>query len=121
MESPSRYVVGIDLGTTNTAVAYIDTQEVLDDDFPPIQVFDILQLTAEGESASHPTLPSFLYFASDAECDSGRLNLPWDEKPHAITGIFARDQGALTPGRWVSSAKSWLLYINSSIPSLSLF
>ncbi len=110
MGSPSRYVVGIDLGTTNTAVAYIDTQDILDDVFPPIQVFDILQLTVEGESAAHSTLPSFLYFSSDAERDSGRLNLPWDEHPQSITGIFARDQGALTPGRWVSSAKSWLCH-----------
>jgi molecular chaperone DnaK (HSP70) len=110
MESLSRYVVGIDLGTTNTAVAYIDTQDVLDDEYPPIRVFDILQLITEGETAPLPTLPSFLYFINEQERATGRIRLPWEPGPTYTVGAWARDQGALTPGQWVASAKSWLCH-----------
>lgn len=110
MESPSRYVVGIDLGTTNTAVAYIDTRDVLDDDYPPIQVFDILQLIAEGVAEPQPTLPSFLYFTSDQERATGTVHLPWEPEPTYAVGAWARDQGALMPGQLVASAKSWLCH-----------
>ena len=110
MESQSRYVVGIDLGTTNIAVAYIDIQDVLDDEYPPIQVFDILQLMAEGEAEPQPTLPSFLYFTSEQERAAGSARLPWDAEPTYAVGAWARDQGALTPGQWVASAKSWLCH-----------
>ena len=110
MELQSRYVVGIDLGTTNTAVAYIDTQDVLDDAYPLIQIFDILQLIAEGETEPQPTLPSFLYFTSEQERATGTARLPWDSDPTYAVGVWARDQGALTPGQWVASAKSWLCH-----------
>jgi molecular chaperone DnaK (HSP70) len=55
-----------------------------------------------------PLLPSFLYFPTEDEVSSGSVNLPWEGHPSAIAGIMARDQGALVPGRQVSSAKSWL-------------
>jgi molecular chaperone DnaK (HSP70) len=103
----SRYLIGVDLGTTNSAVAYIDTREAIKGDSPTIHLFNVPQLVAEGEVGSLPTLPSFLYLAS-AQDAPGSLRLPWDEKPNAVAGIFAREQGALVPGRQVSSAKSWL-------------
>src|SRR5215475_3184558 len=105
----SRYLIGIDLGTTNSAVAYVDTQEPVTGDTPPIHVFDITQLIAEGEVGAVPTLPSFLYFVDEHDA-RGSLRLPWEEHPDAVVGVFAREQGALTPGRQVTSAKSWLCH-----------
>jgi hypothetical protein len=101
----SRYIVGIDLGTTNSVLAYVEAQA---DAEPVIQVFDVSQLIAPGEIAALPTLPSFLYFPSQHDEASGDLSLPWDERPQSLAGVMAREQGALTPGRQVSSAKSWL-------------
>jgi hypothetical protein len=105
----SRYLIGIDLGTTNSAVAYVDTQEPITGDAPPIHVFDIPQLIAEGEVGAVPTLPSFLYLANEQDAP-GSLRLPWEERPDAVVGVFAREQGALVPGRQVTSAKSWLCH-----------
>jgi DNA-K related protein/Hsp70 protein len=109
MEVSSRYLIGIDLGTTNSAVAYVDTREPVTGDTPPINVFDIPQLIAEGEVGAVPTLPSFLYFANEQDAH-GSLRLPWEERPDAVAGVFAREQGALVPGRQVTSAKSWLCH-----------
>src|SRR5262245_36156473 len=105
----SRYLIGIDLGTTNSAVAYVDTQEAVKGDTPPIHVFDVTQLVAEGEVGAVPTLPSFLYFANEQDAP-GSLRLPWEERPDAVAGVSAREQGALVPGRQVTSAKSWLCH-----------
>src|SRR5262247_177355 len=109
MEVSSRYLIGIDLGTTNSAVAYVDTQEPVTVDTPPIHVFNVTQLIAEGEVGAVPTLPSFLYFASEQDAP-GSLRLPWEERPKSVVGLFAREQGALVPGRQVTSAKSWLCH-----------
>ena len=109
MEGPSRYLIGIDLGTTNCAVAYVDTMESANGaNTSAIQRFDIAQLSGPGEVRALPLLPSSLYFPTDDEISSGSVNLPWQERPTAIVGTMARDQGALVPGRQVSSAKSWL-------------
>ncbi len=83
--------IGIDLGTTNSAVAFIDPKESDEADFPPIQVLDIPQFVAPGRIESRRTLPSFLYLG-DQE----------------YVGVFAREQGALIPTKCVHSAKSWL-------------
>jgi hypothetical protein len=107
MQSASRYLIGIDLGTTNSAVAYIDTHEITRSGAPAIHIFQIPQLIAEGEVSASATLPSFLYFAG-SEIAAGSLSLPWQERPASVVGILAREQGALVPGRQVSSAKSWL-------------
>jgi DNA-K related protein/Hsp70 protein len=109
MEVSSRYLIGIDLGTTNSAVAYVDTLEPVTGDTPPIHVFDIPQLIAEGEVGAVSMLPSFLYFANEQDTP-GSLRLPWEERPDAVAGVFAREQGALVPGRQVTSAKSWLCH-----------
>src|SRR5499427_2371372 len=109
MEGPSRYLIGIDLGTTNCAVAYVDTTESANGaNASAIRRFDIAQLTGPGEVRTLPLLPSSLYFPTDDEISSGSVNLPWQERPTTIVGTMARDQGALVPGRQVSSAKSWL-------------
>ncbi|MCS6924752.1 MAG: hsp70 family protein [Candidatus Binatia bacterium] len=104
MTSP-RYLVGIDLGTTNCAVAYIDTARSL-----TVQHFPIPQLVNEAELASLPTLPSFLYLPGAHDLPAGSLALPWDQERRYVVGQFARIQGARVPGRLISSAKSWLCY-----------
>ena len=109
MDSPSRYLIGIDLGTTNSAVAFIDTCESADEvNSSGIRLFDVTQLTGPGEVRAAPLLPSFLYFPTADEVSSGTVSLPWEEQPPSIAGMMARNQGALVPGRQVSSAKSWL-------------
>ncbi len=106
---PSRYLIGIDLGTTNSVVAYIDTQKVADAD-SPICVFPVPQLVGQGEVRTLPALPSFLYFPTEDELSAGAVSATWDENPPMVTGVLAREQGALVPSRQVSSAKSWLSY-----------
>src|SRR5438874_2943284 len=109
MEGPSRYLIGIDLGTTNSAVAFIDTRESANQaDSSGIRVFEVGQLSNPGEVRAVPLLPSFLYFPTEDEVSSGTVSLPWEEHPSSVVGMMARDQGALVPGRQVSSAKSWL-------------
>jgi molecular chaperone DnaK (HSP70) len=106
---PSRYLIGIDLGTTNSVVAYIDTEKVADAN-SPIPVLPVPQLVAPGEVRTLPALPSFLYFPTEDELTAGGVVATWNEHPAMATGVFAREQGALVPSRQVSSAKSWLSY-----------
>jgi hypothetical protein len=110
MEASSRFLIGIDLGTTNSAVAYVDTEERPARGAPPrVRVFEVPQLVAEGELRALPSLPSFLYFTDEAEDASPGLRLPWEEQTDgALVGVLARERGALVPGRQVASAKSWL-------------
>jgi molecular chaperone DnaK (HSP70) len=110
---PSRYLIGIDLGTTNSVVAYIDTYSDTQDAVDTgsvIRVFPVPQLVAHGEVRTLSALPSFLYFPTEDELSSGAVSATWDEEPPMVTGVLAREQGALVPGRQVSSAKSWLSY-----------
>jgi molecular chaperone DnaK (HSP70) len=103
----SRYVVGIDLGTTNSAVAYVDTADAR----WRVRDFAVPQLLAPGEVEARPTLPSFHYEAAPGELPSGALRMPWegsDADPRYAVGVFAREHGAAVPGRLVVSAKSWL-------------
>ncbi|HWL06896.1 MAG TPA: Hsp70 family protein, partial [Planctomicrobium sp.] len=113
--NPSRYLVGIDLGTTNSAVCYIDT----DSDDRRVVTFSIPQLIAPGEVEPRETLPSFSYLPAENEFPSGSLTMPWDSdeterdskgNPRQVVGVFAREQGKLVPGRVVESAKSWLCH-----------
>ena len=104
---PSRYVVGIDLGTTNSAISYVDTTE------RPWQVrtLPVPQLVAPFEVAQRDTLPSFHYQGTAAEVDAGGLQLPWSKAPtNWAVGVFARDEGTAKPGRLIASAKSWLCH-----------
>src|SRR5215469_10718588 len=104
---PSRYLIGIDLGTTNSVVAYTDTHEVADA-APRISVLPVPQLVGHGEVRTFPALPSFLYFPTEEDLASGGVVATWNEQPPMVTGVLARERGALVPARQVSSAKSWL-------------
>ncbi len=106
---PSRYLIGIDLGTTNSVVAYIDTENVADAG-STIHVLPIPQLAEHGEVRTLPALPSFLYFPIEDELSAGIVSATWDEDPPMVTGLLARERGAVVPSRQVSSAKSWLSY-----------
>lgn len=110
IERPSsKFIVGIDLGTTNSAVAYV---ECGDSAAPAakIRIFEIPQLVAPGQVASMAVLPSFLYLPGPYELPAGALSLPWAVDRNFAVGELAREQGALVPGRLVSSAKSWLCH-----------
>ena len=106
--SPSRYLVGIDLGTTHTVVAYTDLRAAT-----AIHLFAIEQLIAPGLVAARPLLPSVRYHPATGELAAADMQLPWlfadpGEVADVIMGELARERGARTPGRLVASAKSWL-------------
>jgi molecular chaperone DnaK (HSP70) len=110
-EISHRYVIGVDLGTTNSAVAYVRlTREEGAPEDRTVRFFEIPQLIAGGEIARRPILPSFLYLPGPYDLPPESTALPWDPKGKEAVGEFARDQGALVPGRLISSAKSWLAH-----------
>jgi hypothetical protein len=100
----SRYVVGIDLGTTNSVLAYLDATA----DQPQIQTLPIPQIVGAGVVETRPCLPSFLYLAAGPEFSKNALDLPWASGRSYCVGEFARTHGAAVPSRLVASAKSWL-------------
>jgi len=123
--TPSRYVVGFDLGTTNSAVTYVDTHEA------PwrVRTFAVPQWIAPGQLEERETLPSFHYQPAPGEMPPETMRLPWSPvagagpapagrkpgqspagRPPHLVGCFARDHGALVPARLISSAKSWLCH-----------
>src|SRR5579872_183193 len=83
--------LGIDLGTTNSALAYIPEIHGELPDYPTIQVLAIPQYVAPGQIEARRTLPSFLFLGDQT-----------------YVGAYAREQGALVPTKSVHSAKSWL-------------
>ena len=118
----SQYAIGIDLGTTNSVLAYTP----LGLEKPEVKLLPIPQLVAAGTVEPRTTLPSFLYLATEAERDA--LKLPWSKTgtahhsgkadgaqmlgsahPTAV-GAFAQKQSADVPTRSVAAAKSWLCY-----------
>ena len=105
--TPSRYVVGIDLGTTNSALAYVDTAAGAE---PTLNHLAIPQVVQPGVVEDRPLLPSFLYLPGPNEQPTGSLQLPWAKKRDYAVGEFARNFGSQVPTRLVSSAKSWLCH-----------
>ncbi|OON61120.1 molecular chaperone DnaK [Massilia sp. KIM] len=112
--SDPRFAIGIDLGTTHSALSYVDLQ-ASDGEKTADGVLPIPQLTAPGTVEALPLLPSFLYLPHPDELAPGELALPWSTADEtAVAGAFAgelaRSRGATTPIRLVSSAKSWLCH-----------
>ena len=99
----AKFVVGIDLGTTHSALAVA----ALDGTDDRVSVLEIEQLVSPNAMAKRPLLPSFLYFAHESE---PALALPWDAERSFAVGEFARTRGAEVPERVIASAKSWLSY-----------
>src|SRR5262245_59306901 len=115
----ARYLVGIDLGTTNIAVAYVDTASKAAGG-PKLHTFNVAQVMAAGQVQESPLLPSFLYLPGQHDLAPGSIDLPWKKTPSETVGTFARNHGAKVPGRQVSSAKSWLSHpgVDRSAPLL---
>ena len=107
-----RYAIGIDLGTTHSALSWVDLG-ASDGETTVYGVLPLPQLTAPGTVESLPLLPSFLYLPHPDELAPGELTLPWahdGDEDQQVVGEMARRRGAATPIRLVSSAKSWLCH-----------
>ncbi|MDD2545499.1 MAG: Hsp70 family protein [Burkholderiaceae bacterium] len=107
--APSRYTIGIDLGTTHCALSWVDTA-ASDADRVVQGVLSIPQLTGPAAIESRPLLPSFVYLPHPSEMAPGDFSLPWSSTQDFAVGELARARGATTPIRLVSSAKSWLCH-----------
>ena len=103
----AQYIIGIDLGTTNTALSFVQRGEEPNSWAGP-EVFELQQLVRPGDVQARSSLPSFLYLADQDELPEGSLDLPWLPNPGFILGEAARERGAQVPDRLVSSSKSWL-------------
>jgi molecular chaperone DnaK (HSP70) len=102
----AQYVVGIDLGTTNTVLAYTP----LNADQAQVQLLPIPQLVAPRTVEALPWLPSFLYLATSQEAESHLYDLPWSNQNEFAVGEGARRHAAEVPERSVGAAKSWLCH-----------
>ncbi|KJK20839.1 molecular chaperone DnaK [Burkholderiaceae bacterium 16] len=107
--SAARYSIGIDLGTTHSALSYVDLT-ASDGEKTSQGVLPVTQLTAPGAIEDLDLLPSFLYLPHPSELAPGDLGLPWNATRDFAVGELARTRGAATPIRLVSSAKSWLCH-----------
>ncbi|HTQ54377.1 MAG TPA: Hsp70 family protein [Bryobacteraceae bacterium] len=104
-----RYVIGIDLGTTNSALSYVENRPEADPfALPKVELLEIPQLVNPSEVREESLLPSFLYVPGASDFPAGATALPWDPQPETIAGRLAQKRGVENAGRLVSSAKSWL-------------
>jgi len=101
-----RFIIGIDLGTTNTAVGYVDTRAPEQ----RVEVFEVPQLVAPGETGPRRQLPSFVYLAGEHDLSAAETAVPWDAERRTVVGELARSQGARVASRMIASAKSWLCH-----------
>ncbi|MGD0415982.1 MAG: Hsp70 family protein [Terriglobales bacterium] len=108
----AKYIVGIDLGTTNSALARCDATASgsAAEEESRIEIRGIPQLVNPNEVAERTLLPSFLYIPGEFDFPKGSLALPWEPEPKLVIGELARKRGAESPNRLVASAKSWLSY-----------
>ncbi|HEY0876608.1 MAG TPA: Hsp70 family protein [Vicinamibacterales bacterium] len=107
-----RFVVGIDLGTTNSALAWVDASRP--DDDARVEIAPIAQLVNPGEVAQRSLLPSFMFLPGSMDFPAGSIALPWDPDPAYVVGELARKRGAENASRLVASAKSWLSYAGAN-------
>lgn len=104
----AKYILGIDLGTTNSVISYVP----LGTEEPEVAVLEIPQLVATGTVESRRALPSFLYLPSEHErgTGDGSFDLPWASNVDVAVGELARRQAAEVPDRTIGAAKSWLCH-----------
>lgn len=105
----AQYVLGIDLGTTNSVLAYVSLAGDAGES-PAIELLPIPQLVATGTIEARTSLPSFIYLASEHEATGGAFDLPWASGRDFAVGEYARRQAAEVPTRTVGGAKSWLAH-----------
>ena len=104
----AKYIVGIDLGTTNSALARCEA--TVGEEESRIEVHSVPQLVNPNEVADRTLLPSFIYIPGEFDFPRGSTALPWEPEPKLVIGELARKRGAESPNRLVASAKSWLSY-----------
>jgi hypothetical protein len=99
-----RFSLGIDLGTTNSAIAITDLET------DRTEVVEVTQILGPNQVGEKPTLPSAVYIPHPDEFPENSFPLPWPSggDGSTIIGHFAREHGALVPDRLITSAKSWL-------------
>ena len=105
MNPDSPFSIGIDLGTTNSALAFIHHAEA-----EGSQILSIPQLIDRNLLDELPTLPSFLYCPLEEESSNLLGHLQWETANEHLVGTGARVLGEKTPQRLISSAKSWLCH-----------
>jgi molecular chaperone DnaK (HSP70) len=103
------YIIGIDLGTTNSVLAYTPAH-IEKGGTPDIRVMEIPQIVGPGTVENRDILPSFLLVPERHDVPDDALALPWNEDVRVAVGEFARERGAEIPNRLISSAKSWLCH-----------
>ena len=106
---PSKYIIGIDLGTTHSVLAYAEAPEEEYEELQ-IRIFHIPQLVSPGEVKERALFPSALFLPGPHDVPEGGLALPWDDEADYAIGEYARKRGAEIPNRFVSSVKSWLCH-----------
>src|SRR5580700_8437658 len=108
----AKFSIGIDLGTTNCAMAF----EYLDNADPHPETFPVPQWETVTGFSEASTLPSFLYLPTDQEAAqmSSTTTGEW------VPGRLARRKAVESPGRVAHSAKSWLCHhaVDRSMPFL---
>jgi hypothetical protein len=102
----AKYVVGIDLGTTNSVLSYAD----ISDPEWTVKVLAVPQLVAPQTVEPRQSLPSFHLAATESENTGGMFRLPWSEQSEFAVGTMARDLSAEYPERTIGAAKSWLCH-----------
>ncbi len=104
------YIIGIDLGTTNSVIAYTEA-DTTSGKKPDIRIFEIPQLAGDGAVETRKMLPSYILTPGKHDVSEKALTLPWNEENRVAVGEFARNRGSEIPGRLISSSKSWLCNI----------
>ena len=107
--SQPKYIVGIDLGTSNSILAYTPA-ETDDEAAAEIHILEIPQVVGPGSVSPRSVLPSFILLPGEKDMSPDDLNLPWGKDVKKVVGEFARERGAELPQRLISSAKSWLCH-----------
>ncbi|WP_119343511.1 Hsp70 family protein [Facilibium subflavum] len=107
MSDRAKYIIGIDLGTTNCAVTYKTIEEGT-----TVNKLEIPQFNAPGQYEAQTLMPSFLYIPSDAELTLEDIALPWQSESTILVGNYAKAKAQTTPNRTISSVKSWLCQPN---------
>lgn len=102
-----KYIIGIDLGTTNSVLAYAPVES---EDDSAVQLLSLPQLVDAGTIESRTSLPSFTYIAHASAQGQGALDLPWASDRTSAVGELARRRSAEAPDRTVGASKSWLCH-----------
>jgi molecular chaperone DnaK (HSP70) len=101
------YIIGIDLGTTNSVVAYTRIMS-LGNEKSKINIFEVPQFTSPGVIEKRPVTPSFIYIPTEQDLSPNAAVIPWYSGNKLIIGEYGRDRGAEIPQRLIASSKSWL-------------